>query len=442
MPYFSLPRHPTVSFVVATHNRGPILIDCLRRTLHCGLQVDQLNIIVIDNASSDGTPELVEAFAREHARNLRLIRLTRNCGPVAKNLGINENSADILIVMDDDAFPLPGAVAQAIHHFQKDPRLGAAVFDVALPDGSKEASAYPDVFIGAGTAFRREALEQAAAGPARRRPGRGLFPADFFMQAEEYDLSFRLLARGWSVHRFCDMPLMHLKAPGARISQRTTLLDIRNNLWLLARYLPEPLCHQLAADWLNRYFQMARMRDGSEPTSAHRKAFIQGAREGLFHWKSQRDEGSLLLDGETIERVFKFKSIRQRLARLKDQTGCRRIAFGDWGKNMLAYWQGAREVGLEVVAIVDGNLAPPDFSAPGADADLNYRGVPVISENTFRRHFQCRADVVVITAMSPVHAGRRLAALQRLFANSGVAVADLFRSAGAGVQPDGAVAVR
>jgi len=38
----------------------------------------------------------------------------------------------------------------------------------------------------------------------------GLLPADFFMQAEEYDLSFRIWAAGFSVQRFWDMPLRDL----------------------------------------------------------------------------------------------------------------------------------------------------------------------------------------------------------------------------------------
>jgi len=63
-------------------------------------------------------------------------------------------------------------------HFDANPRLGAAVFTITLPDGSRECSAYPNVFIGCGTGFRRTALEQV-----------GGLPADFFMQAEEYDLS-------------------------------------------------------------------------------------------------------------------------------------------------------------------------------------------------------------------------------------------------------------
>jgi GT2 family glycosyltransferase len=270
----------TVSFVIATYNRGNVLLDCLQRTLACGLPREQFSIIVVDNASTDGTAERVGTLCREKT-NVRLIRLAKNCGPVAKNAGLHKNPADLVVLLDDDAYPLPGAVARMIDHFEADPTLGAAVFDVMLPDGSREGSAYPDVFIGAGTGLRNSALRQLAA--EKQSGGRGgpLLPRDFFMQAEEYDLSFRLIAAGYSVQRFADLPLMHLKSPGARIGQRTTRLDVRNNLYLLAKYLPARLCHELAADWLSRYWRMALARDQRQsPDAAHGRRSSGGRHRG------------------------------------------------------------------------------------------------------------------------------------------------------------------
>lgn len=400
-----LPARPFVSFVMATHNRGQVLVDCLRRTLACGLPAAQFSITVVDNASTDLTRSLVTELARSH-QNLRLIPLDKNGGPVAKNVALHRNAADIIVLLDDDAYPQPGAVPQMIRHFQDDPRLGAAVFDVSLPDGSKEASAYPDVFIGAGTALRGAAL--------RKLPGGGLLPRDFFMQAEEYDLSFRMLANGWSVQRFWDMPLMHLKTPGARIGHRTTRLDVRNNLWLLARYVPAPLCHQFSADWLARYWRMAVQRDDAGRSNIHRGAFLRGAAEGLTHWREKSGGGAQHLSAEVIERIFKFETIATRLRLAREQLGLRRIAFGDWGKNMLAFFQAARQAGVEISAVIDGNLSGDR---------IDYRGIPVMDESTFRRDLEPTVDAVIITALSRVHAQRRAAALRRTLS---VPVIDLF----------------
>ncbi|HEY4330065.1 MAG TPA: glycosyltransferase [Phycisphaerae bacterium] len=413
---------PFVSFVVATFNRGPVVIDCLRRTAETArgaLGGGRFSILVVDNGSMDATQKDITNLSATYPE-IKLFPLGKNCGPVAKNIALEGNDADIIVLMDDDAYPMPGSLAQMIRHFQDDPSLGAAVFDVTLPDGRKESSAYPDVFIGAGTALRGTALRQLAASRASKRPGKGFLPADFFMQAEEYDLSFRLVDAGWSVQRFWDMPLMHFKTPGARIATRTTRLDVRNNLWTLARYLPEPHCHQLAADWLARYWRMAARRDqekaAHEPGhgGSHKGAYMRGAGEGLSDWSRQRNAGELILGEAAIERIFKFQSIEKRLAQAVERWGFKRIAWGDWGKNMLAFYKAASAMDLEMVGIVDGNLCGTSGET------VEYRGIPVMPEGSLGKG---RAEAIVVTAISPVHAQRRVAELRRV---SRIPVLDLF----------------
>ena len=52
---------------------------------------------VVDNASTEGTADLVEGLAREHAC-LRLVRLPRNAGPVAKNVALARTTADVAVL--------------------------------------------------------------------------------------------------------------------------------------------------------------------------------------------------------------------------------------------------------------------------------------------------------------------------------------------------------
>ncbi len=384
---------PLISFVVATFNRGSVLIDCLRETMRCGLPEDEFEIIVVDNASANGVAGL-----ESNIPGIRLINLPANQGPVAKNHGILAARGEFIVLMDDDAFPLPGAVRAMLAHFAADDTLGAAVFDVMLPDGTREGSAYPDVFIGAGSGFRRSVLDRV-----------GLLPPEFFMQAEEYDLSFRILAAGFSIRRFADMPLRHLKTPGARVAHRATGLDVRNNLYLLAKYVPAPLCYQLAADWLARYWWMAEARDKAAAGHAHRRAYLAGAKSGMGNWYAQRRRGRILA-AETIEVIFKFKQIHSRMAALQQTRHLQRIVLADLGKNMLAYHNAAAALGIEVLAICDDTLA---------SRDRQYRGVPIL---TMQVATQLLADAWVVSNMSPTQAPRRAAAL----AHVGAPVIDLF----------------
>ena len=385
---------PLVSFLIATYNRGPVLVDCLRRLSACGLTENQYEILVVDNASTDGTPDLL---ARE-LPHVHLIRLASNRGPVAKNHALARAAGEFVIILDDDAYPLPGAVRQMIRHFHHDPRLGAAVFDVTLPDGNKECSAYPDVFIGAGTGFRRELITRL-----------GGLPQDFFMQAEEYDLSFRILAAGMKIKRFSDLPLLHLKSPGARIAARTTRLDVRNNLYLLAKYVPAPLCYTLASDWLTRYFFMAQTRDSAaQPgTAEHKKAYLRGAAEGLAKWSARRAGEHHLLPAETLEQIFKLDATTHRLRQAKARLGFGKVLLADLGKNIHAYLAAAEQLNLEVLAIADDHLAAPATLPP-----RSFRGVPVLP---WSQAAHLPFEAIVVSNLSPIHAERRTSALRRTY---------------------------
>ena len=77
------------------------------------------------------------------------------------------------------------------------------------------------------------------------------------MQAEEYDLAFRLAATGWRVRVFDDLHVHHEKTTQSRQSDRTTYLDVRNNLRVVARHLPPPYYRFYRHDLLARYKWLA-----------------------------------------------------------------------------------------------------------------------------------------------------------------------------------------
>src|SRR4051812_47927608 len=160
-----------VSFVISTHDRREVLLSTLANVERCGLDRAAFEIFVVDNASKDGT---AEAFAARFP-SVHLLKQTTNRGSCAKNIALPHTRGRFGVFIHDESYPARGSIARMIQHFENEPQLGAAAFTIDLPDGSQECSAYPDVFIGCGTGFRRRALTQV-----------GGLPEDFFMQAEEY----------------------------------------------------------------------------------------------------------------------------------------------------------------------------------------------------------------------------------------------------------------
>ena len=362
---------PLVSFVVSTFNRRDVLLKTLAEIDRCGLKSEEFETIVVDNASTDGT----SAALRQSYPMIHLLHQEFNAGPVSKNLAIRSARGRYVVFLDDDSYPAPGALQRMMKHFEAEPRLGAAVFTVTLPDGSLECSAYPNVFIGCGTGFRRTALEQV-----------GGLPTDFFMQAEEYDLSLRLLAAGYDIKTYTDLHVTHLKSPAARSSQRVTALDVRNNLVLITRYFPKKWVLPFAKDWLRRYRLIALHK-------GHEMAYYKGLISGLF--RTMRPSNRRPVDSSTFEKLVKLNETELRLSRAVQEHGLKRVLFIDFGKNMLPFYLAARKCGLEVVAIADQKL--------GARGH-RYRRIPLHSDEMCRRF---EFDAAIISNLSPVHAAQR-----------------------------------
>jgi Glycosyl transferase family group 2 len=248
---------------------------------------------------------------------------------------------------------------------------------VVLPDGSHECSAFPDVFIGCGTGFRREALADS-----------GGLPDDFFMQAEEYDLSLRLLGAGWRVERFTDLRVHHLKTSSARQPARTTRLDVRNNLLVIARRFPRQWVWHYAIDWMRRYQWIAQTKGWR-----HRLAFWRGLLSGLI--KSVNFTRRQSVSAAAFEQFAMIQNIRSRLADAIAQRNIRSILLIDIGKNIFPFWLAARELGLEIVAVADSKLGR---------AGRHYRGIPVVTDDAARL---LDFDAAIVTNISPVHGPKR-----------------------------------
>jgi O-antigen biosynthesis protein len=94
-PYFPLPRYPKVSVVVATYNGARTLKTCLDSVTR--LNYPDYEVIVVDDGSTDSTPEIVQLHA-----SIRYIRQPNLGLSVARNTGISASSGEIVAFTDSD----------------------------------------------------------------------------------------------------------------------------------------------------------------------------------------------------------------------------------------------------------------------------------------------------------------------------------------------------
>ena len=118
---------PTVSVVVLTYNNLALTQACLA-SIEAHSDYRNLEVIVVDNASTDGSGEWLQGWANEpsaagHAR--RLVRNDANLGFAAgNNVGLALASGEVLVLLNNDTYVTPGWVRGLANHLRSDPRLG------------------------------------------------------------------------------------------------------------------------------------------------------------------------------------------------------------------------------------------------------------------------------------------------------------------------------
>lgn len=127
-----------VSVIVVSFNTKEQLRKCLA---HLGQDAE---IIVVDNASSDGSPEMV----REEFPHVALLDLDENVGfGPANNVGALQASRDLLLYLNSDAYAEAGAVTRLAATFD-DPSVVAAGGKLLNPDGSLQNSTAEPLTLG------------------------------------------------------------------------------------------------------------------------------------------------------------------------------------------------------------------------------------------------------------------------------------------------------
>jgi cellulose synthase/poly-beta-1,6-N-acetylglucosamine synthase-like glycosyltransferase len=91
---------PSISVVICAHNAASTLDECLRHT--CALDYPELEVLVVDDGSTDATPEI----ARRHP-GVRLLQIDHGGLAAARNAGFEAAAGELVAYLDSDAFPTP-----------------------------------------------------------------------------------------------------------------------------------------------------------------------------------------------------------------------------------------------------------------------------------------------------------------------------------------------
>ncbi len=261
---------PAVHAAIVTFNRGALLVECLRALL--AQTVPVARIVVIDNASTDGTPELLAETALRDDPRIRYERQERNLGGAggySRAVELAREGADWVWVMDDDAEARPDALERLLTSpWAEEPGTAGLGHGVGRPDGSLELSARGHFERRPRPLTAAEHVAGAELGFAslvgllvRGDAARATDPprADFFIWCDDFEWCLRLRRQG-RLRLVPDSEVLHKEAAHgfstrrARLVNRLTGWDyaatpyssfwrnmcgVRNYVWLRKHHLGE-----------------------------------------------------------------------------------------------------------------------------------------------------------------------------------------------------------
>lgn len=106
---------PRVSILIAAHNEAACIRETIANKLALDYPRDRLEIIVVSDASTDGTDDLVRGFAPE---GVRLVRQEERRGKTsALNLGVAESTGEVLVFSDANSLYDPSALRALVRNF-------------------------------------------------------------------------------------------------------------------------------------------------------------------------------------------------------------------------------------------------------------------------------------------------------------------------------------
>ncbi len=249
-----------VSIVIVNWNTRDILRDCLR-TIYEQTRHVEFEVIVVDNASQDGSARMVRS---DYPQAVLLANETNVGYAAANNQGIRAARGRYVLVLNSDTLILDAAIDRMVEFADGHPRAGVLGCRVRHPDGTLQPTCFmfPSVFnsflatfylnklfprsrlfgreamswwdrsdvrevqvvTGCFMLIRKEALDEV-----------GLMDERFFMYAEETDWCYRFGKAGWQVMFTPVAEIVHLGGQSTAQRSEEMLVQLRLSILRFVR---------------------------------------------------------------------------------------------------------------------------------------------------------------------------------------------------------------
>ena len=259
--------NPLISVVVVNYNRAQLLLECLRSLTQ--QSYSSLEILVVDNGSSDDSLDVVRSLSDERIRTLPLDRNLGFAGGC--NAAIREANGEFIALINNDAVATPGWIQELIKVIRSSgPSIGmwaskvlffeTEIVDKAghliYPDGQNRGRGTGEKDTGQYKALEETLLPDGCAALYRKSmlDEVGGFDEAFFAYGDDADLGIRSRWMGWKCLYVPDAVVYHHhSSTSGRFSIQKIYWIERNRFWLAVKNFPLPLLMISPLFTLNRW---------------------------------------------------------------------------------------------------------------------------------------------------------------------------------------------
>lgn len=228
-----------LSISIVNYNSGQVLVDCLRSIQAVSTEAN-IDIWIVDNASSDGSVELLQKeFPKYH-----YILNSENFGfGKAHNQALRQIKTEYTLVLNPDTLLKPGVLAGMLEYMNQNPKVGVSTCKIVYSTGQVDLTAHrgfptpwasllyilgndslyhlssrisdqphPVDAISGAFFFARQAILEKV----------GFFDEDYFMYAEDIDLCFKIKQAGFEVMYLPGIEIIHYKGVSSGIKKSSS----------------------------------------------------------------------------------------------------------------------------------------------------------------------------------------------------------------------------
>ncbi len=253
--------NPDLSIIILNYNVKELLLNCLVSVFKSQVPSYKYHVIVVDNASEDGSVEAVrkkyKIASSKTPRNDGVVELVENKSNLGfsggNNVGVKKAKAPVVLFLNPDTAVVNDAISKSLKFLMSNPDIGAITCRVELPDGKLDYSCHRGFptpwnsfcyFSGLSKLFPHVPLFSGYTASyldisktheidcltgaflmVRKIAGDAIswWDTDYFWNGEDIEFCYSLKLKGWKIFFYPDEKIIHYKGSSAGKAKSKTI---------------------------------------------------------------------------------------------------------------------------------------------------------------------------------------------------------------------------